>query len=410
MPEDPCAQIRSNLRENAAQQRECREVLSDFDIPASIRKATQARLNGLINTAQGIAAALARCEEEHNPDPGPTTPVASLRSEHVFDGAVSAVVVADLPTRRAVAVQQKVRFFDADTGEFVRDRVLPGVMAAPLVSPKSDYVAIVGGDGTLVVVDVEGEDRWRASHSGAINSVAVSPATGAYLATGTATPDKRVRVFTRSVGPDENPLDHQPVWSLAQDTAVTRVAISPDDQFVVAANRDRSVRLLAASGGGLVKDFGRVDEQVRHLAFNRDGTELALGIGDGTLRLINSPSSAAIARDVPHPSAVTFIDYSPDGELVATVTAAPDSTVRVWRVSTPEPTKLSTFDHAASAMFNPISGELAVARTEGRGIVVDPVSGTVKKELTESITTLAYGPDGKLIIAAVGNAAKVFNA
>ena len=67
---------------------------------------------------------------------------------------------------------------------------------------------------------------------------------------------------------------------------------------------------------------------VNSVAFSRDGTTLAAGSGDGTIRLWDTATEEQIATLTPHHGTVTPVAFSPDGATLAA--GSGDGTVQLW--------------------------------------------------------------------------------
>ena len=337
-----------------------------------------------------------------------------LVSTHELEDPVTAVELADAAGSTALAVtagqQQAVTFFEASTGEFVRDRSVPGVVTTLGLSPGADYFVIASSDKTLRAYDLTGEVSWRANHTDSVNAAAISPRTGSLIATGAGVGDKNARLFTRDLRPGEDRDNHQPLWTSPQSSPVTRIAISADDQFVATGCRDKTTRLLDAATGTIRKAFPH-DDQVSKVVFSPTAPLLATANKDGTVLLIDAATNTVI-HQIGHPTSVTAAAFSSDGSLLATATAEPDNTVRIWRPSSPDqPVHVNTETSPIHAIaFSPTQSRLAITPAAGPVVIIAPATGNDRQLLAGShAETIAYSPDGQLLITASENTATVFS-
>ena len=71
------------------------------------------------------------------------------------------------------------------------------------------------------------------------------------------------------------------------------------------------------------------------LSFSPDGSRLASGLGDNTVRLWDGTTGVQIATLQGHSKGVTHLSFSPDGSRLAS--GSSDSTVRLWDSATGVP-------------------------------------------------------------------------
>ncbi|WP_030040783.1 nSTAND1 domain-containing NTPase [Streptomyces resistomycificus] len=135
------------------------------------------------------------------------------------------------------------------------------------------------------------------------------------------------------------------------------VAWSPDDSMVVTGSKDGGVRVRDA-------DTGRVLAEFRHAREAR---------GDG-------------------PGWVRSVDWSPDGELIASV--ATDETLRLWSWRAREEVRIVPLDDRPwSVRFTASGGAVLVACADGSARVWE-VAGASRKPVRTCLSTGA-GPDGR---------------
>ncbi|MEM9493573.1 MAG: hypothetical protein AAGC55_30775, partial [Myxococcota bacterium] len=129
-----------------------------------------------------------------------------------------------------------------------------------------------------------------------------------------------------------------------------------------------------------------------------------LGAYGSTLFIPLSEAMADVKRSlVAHRNRLVFTSYSPQGELIITVSS--DSTAILWDAETREPLHILDAHHRElwSASFNPRGSQVVTGSSDHTAIVWDTRTGQAVYRLDGHqgrVTWVAYSPDGRYIATA----------
>ncbi len=105
--------------------------------------------------------------------------------------------------------------------------------------------------------------------------------------------------------------------------------LSPDGSRAAVVD-GREIAVVETGSGELVETLSTERIDVWTLAMSADGSRVAAGLGDSTVRIWDVGSGEQISSLVGHTAYVTSVAFSPDGAYVAS--AALDGTARIWTV------------------------------------------------------------------------------
>jgi WD40 repeat protein len=151
------------------------------------------------------------------------------------------------------------------------------------------------------------------------------------------------------------------------------------------------------------------ENDVSSLDFSPDGSILASGSWDGTIRLWDVSKGQPICEPLRgHHNLVTSIAFSPDGSVLAS--ASFNNTIRLWETSTGqqigEPLQ-GHEDRVLCVAFSPDGSVLVSGSHDNTIRLWDPSTGQQIGEglpgHTSEVNSVAFSPDGLILVSAGGS-------
>jgi WD40 repeat protein len=181
--------------------------------------------------------------------------------------------------------------------------------------------------------------------------------------------------------------------------SVFTVAYSPDGTLLASGGWDGTVRLWNPRTGAEISVLTGHVGPVRSVACAPDGTMLASGGRDRTIRLWDVPARTPAGVLRGHRGAVRSVAFAPDGGLLAS--AGDDGTVRLWSpIDRAQVGELA--DDARAVAFCAGGDILASAGRDGSIRLWDPAARnhTTAKGHRGAVRSVAFAPDGGLLASA----------
>ena len=158
-----------------------------------------------------------------------------------------------------------------------------------------------------------------------------------------------------------------------------------------------TTRLLKSQTDQSIATLGGLGSSISSVAFSSDGTKIASGSSDSTIRLWDLARGKELLELKGHESKVISVAFSPDGTKLAS--GSDDKSIRIWDIASGKETSVLTGHESliTSLAFNPDGTKLASAGDDWTIRIWDIASGKQISELTghESlVTSVAFSPDG----------------
>ncbi|RYP12681.1 hypothetical protein DL765_007220 [Monosporascus sp. GIB2] len=181
---------------------------------------------------------------------------------------------------------------------------------------------------------------------------------------------------------------------------VISVAFSPDGSRVASGSWDHTVKVWDAATGACLSTLEGHGDWVYSVAFSPDGSRVASGSRDGTVKVWDAATGACLSTLEGHHRDVTSVAFSPDGSRLAS--GSDDHTVKVWDAATGA--CLSTLaghgDWVYSVAFSPDGSRVASGSDDRTVKVWDAATGACLSTLAghrSVVSSVAFSPDGSRV-------------
>jgi WD40 repeat protein len=349
---------------------------------------------------------------------------------HIFEGHKGKVNWVDTHPNNHLLVTAgadgKVIVWNIDSKQILKilsDRSSKDITRV-LFSPNGKYLATYDNNGQLILWNVMTWNQIKKFTGFEKNMISIdfSPDNRILAAAGH---DATIWLWEISTG-------QQLAYLKGHRHIIYSIKFSPDGKCIASASADGTIRIWEIATDKQVKIFGKKEDYIMFgldgkpesyftadldagscLKFNSDGTLLAVGYHDKSVRIWDIALGTIEQTFEGHNSGIEALDFSPDNSIL--ISASLDSTVRFWNLSKNSSQKRvqKKMLCVRSVHFNK-SRNLLASGHEGNLIKLwDLDSGNLLKTLqlhTYHVGRVRFSPDHKLLASAsVDNTIQLFN-
>ncbi|MBD0336577.1 MAG: WD40 repeat domain-containing protein, partial [Cyanobacteria bacterium Co-bin13] len=295
-------------------------------------------------------------------EPTPVQTVSLVRALEGHTRPIRTMLLVNGDTLISGSEDKTIRIWNLQQG--TTEQTLEGhtsVVLALALSTDQQTLYSAGSDQSIIFWDIasgQPQKTLRPAHESPINTLALSP-DGKVLASGSA--DGVVKLWNAETGElieqlrQEGPLVNTllfnrngesliaggaalDVWNLktqeemsfeTNQDLINRLAISPDNQTVISADVDKTVRFWDLATGELIGTATEHSRSVNDVVVGSNSLTFVTASADGTLAVWDMDSKQPIERLQGFDSDVYRYIEGPSGQIVTT--GGTDNTIKVWQ-------------------------------------------------------------------------------
>jgi WD40 repeat protein len=304
-----------------------------------------------------------------------------------------------------LAQGSKLKAFDLPQYGLLEIQAAPAIRSLGLLEGHTDEIssAALSPDGSMLAsgssdntirfwnMGFRAPGRVLPGHAGGVTGVTWSP-DGQHLASSGA--DHTIRIWNALSGKQESMLDNLKINASA-------IAWNPNGRSIAFAGFNGNVNLWTLEQGVKgIQSLGAHEGPVWALAWNKDGSRLASGSDDSTVRIWEAAGQTRVLQG--HTGPVHGIAWKPDGTQL--VSASWDKTAKVWNTNSGElQHTLAGHTHFVTSVAWSANDVIATGSADRSVRLWNPNSETMFHRLNTHaapISGLAFNADGSMLASA----------
>jgi len=239
--------------------------------------------------------------------------------------------------------------------------VTPSELGTMSISPDGETIITASAAGEVKGWDWDGNSLFTFTYGGSVFDTAFSP-TGRYVAVGGDNDTIMILDVDAQEKVTDLTSDHQ---------YITNVVFSPDGRLLASYERPENVmKTWDTSTWQETLTFSHVTERIDYhdIVFSPHGEYLAVASTQNAIKVLNVNTWQVVKQFLGHTRGSYWLDFSPDGSLLAS--ACDDMTLKLWEVETGRVLRTFTNQHEVGTVAFSPDGTLLAYGVWGEGVQI----------------------------------------